>query len=588
MSLERAIDEWVEVMGEASSISSLKDAKEISKRAEAICKSLQKVKEVDSSQARYILERIKKIDAEPPLVKKTTFREKILIQRELRSARSLLFKEKYLGGIMDKNWEAFMDADAQIVCRDLGIPAPLEKDVLRFKIKLGGQPIPESWDFSHELTGEKIENVNLGRLDYEGMAKLSQSLLYVDWIRTSRKESDFMLGPPFAHHPPTAIPLSIIAKVDASSLPWHYDFDFVVSIPTDIDATIKREYRSYLDIHTPTEKENRSYHPLPGFLFRAKIGRAKGVSKDDQEIMKEQVIERMKQNILESPIDIGWKLGVFLFYAASFDQPDFPPAGRGVLTPHGEDASSQYTVDLMPISEEEYKQGVLNRFEEDGIYHSEETIGNFPVNWGATYFHVRGGSIRLSPLTPGRLKTIQNPDYNAFCVGVLGFSDYVDKKLVKEFSKSVEKFAKSMCPKNHKLVVYPVLMTNSSDSKAREWAENTRHPIFGAIVELNRGKVHFKRESIWTAQYELAKPFFLRYFLSEEMRLVEREDYVEPRIPVKCLNCGTTYTYRKSEVESGSANCQNCGKQIDAKLVSSLPETEGSSQHKEDDDSHGY
>jgi hypothetical protein len=517
------------------------------------------------------LEQIKQINAEPPLVKNTTFREKIVIQRELRSARNLLFNDKYLGRIMKNNWEVFMDADAQIVCRNLGIPISKEEDVLRFKIKLRGQPIPESWDFYHELTGEKIENVSLGHLDYEGIAKLSLSLLYVDWIHTSRKESDFMLGPPFTHRPPKTIPLSIIAKVDTSNLPWHYDFDFVVSTPTDIDAAAKKKHRSYLDIHAPAKKEHRSYHPLPGFLFRAKIERAKGISKDDQEIMKERVTERMKHIIPESPIDIGWKLGVFLFYATSFDQPDFPPAGRGVLTPHGEDASSQNTVDLTPKSEEEYRQGVLDRFEEDGIYHSEDTIGNFPVNWGATYFHVGGGSIRLPPLTPG-LKTVRNPDYNAFCVGVLGFSDYVDKKLIKEFSKSVEKFAKSMCPKNHRLVAYPVLMTNSLDSKAKEWAENTRHPIFGAIVELSRGRIHFKRESIWTTNYELAKPFFMKYFLSEEMRLVERKDYVEPRIYVKCHYCGTAYSYRKSDVESGSVNCQNCGKQIDMQPVSILSE----------------
>jgi hypothetical protein len=185
---------------------------------------------------------------------------------------------------------------------------------------------------------------------------------------------------------------------------------------------------------------------------------------------------------------------------------------------------------------------------------------------------VRGGSIRLPSITPGP-KTVRNPDYNAFCVGVLGISEYVDKKLVKEFAKSVEKFAKSMCPKNFKLVTYPVLMTDSLDSKAKDWAENTRHPVFGAIVELSRGRIHFKRDSIWTSNYELAKPFFMRYFLSEEMRLVERKDYVERRISVKCQNCGTTYSYRKSEVESGFTNCQNCGKPIDIEPVSILPET---------------
>jgi hypothetical protein len=572
MSLESAIDEWIEVMRGESSIRSLKDAQSISKQAEAICNSLKNVEEVDSSQARYVLTRIKKIDTEPPLVRKTTFREKILIQRELRSARSLLLKKKYLGRIMNKNWEAFMDADAKIVCEELGIPPPLQEDVLRFKIKLEGHPIPKSWDFTRELTGQKIKNVYLGSINYRGMAKLSQSLLYLDWISTSSKNSDFMLGPPFVHRPPRTIPLSIITRVDAPSQSGH-DFDFVVSTPRDIDAATKKEHRSYLDIHTPEKKEFGSYHTLSGFLFKAKVERAEGISKDDQEIMKDRVIERMKQNIPASPIDIGWKLGVFLSFNKRIE---FPPINRGVLSPHGEEASSQFIANLVPISEEEYKQGVLDRFEEDGIYHSEETIGKIPVVWSAVHYRMLGQS-SLVPIPYGfGAAYSKSDDVNVFCVGILGISDYADKELFNEFKKGADKFAKRISPKNHILDVYPVLMTNSLDPQVRDWAGKIKR---GGILELSKGIMHFMRDSILGTQS--TEPFFVRYFLSEEMRLVERQDYVEPRVSVKCQNCGATYSYMIIEIESGSANCQNCGTQIEAISVSILPESKNN-------DSQGY
>ena len=515
MSLERAIDELVDVLSEVSYIRSLKEAKGISKRTEVICKSFREVKEVNSSQARYILDRIKKIDAEPPFARKTTFREKILIQHELRNSRNLLFKKKYLGGIMDKNWEAFMDADAQLVCRDIELPLPSENDVLRFKIKLEGQPIPKGWDFTLEFSGEKLSNISLGRLEYEGVAKLSQSLLYIDWIHTSKKKSDFTLGPPFIHRPPKTIPLSIIAKVDAPSQLRTADIDFVVSTPTAIDETMKKEHRNYLNIHTPEELEIRSYHPLPTFLFRAKIERAKGERKYDQEIMKERVIERLKQNTPESSIDIGWKLGVLLSF---YKSPEFPPINRGVLTPHGEEVSPQATAAHTPISEETYKHGVLDRFEEDRIYHSEETIGKIPAIWGATNYRVLGSSFIVhTPYGFGKQRH-KTDDVNVFCVGVLGFSDHVDKDLFKEFVKNADKFAKHISPKNLRLVVFPVLMTNTLDSEAKKWAIKLRK---GAIVELSRGKIHFMRESIWGTQSR--NPFFMRYFFSEEMRSAEAQ-----------------------------------------------------------------
>lgn len=527
MDLVNTIEFLKQTMEKAGVVREKKGAKSVKKDAKELRKIFRKIKIVSIDDALHMQDVLSNVKLVPLLDDQFWFFPILNEVKELKV----------------RNSEVFMDADAIQVRNELEISTPGTDEIMRFKVKVIGFPIEQKRSLLLEQT-RKLVDITLPVLKYEGLAKLSPSLFYIDWIGYPPKENAYFLGHAYDDRPPSVFPLSMISSTNVPSMDPKYDFGFVLSSPNKTDDELLRKFRKTNVV--------LDYHPLSEFLVRIKVDRLKGESKEDYMRKRQSAGEFLKEHARDGPIDVGWT-----FAHARFLGTGFPPVNRGkLLEPGSELRPLPSPVDFLPMTPDDYIQTVKDKFDEDNITPNEGIIDEIQVIYGARWVAyerttLTGGPI---PIVPTK-QTIRN-----YCVAALGVMDTVSLEQIKKFSKSSVSFAKDKLPKGaHYVIDIPVLLANKVDVEARSWVERKIEKPYNAfvvpsILNLKNGALYYCKSAPIGGRYNYdnARMFIERYLISEEMRWIKQLN--APKKP-KCPHCGAQYRVDESLTE---ITCQNC------------------------------
>lgn len=527
MNLIDALEQFDQIVKTAKTIDNKKEMKKLEKEAKSLSKVLRKVEGISVDHALHMQEFFSNLELGSLLNSGFGF--------------TALFMD--FGLIQERNSEIFMDADAIRVRSQLGISSPAADEVLRFKVKLSGFPLTQKWSLLVEQTREMME-ISLPVLTYEGLAKLSPGLLYIDWIGgLTPKQNTYFLGPSYENHPPKVFPFSMISNVNVPSKDTKFDFGFVITAPPIVHRDLLRAFR----------KRNTvlDYHPITELLVRVKIDRLKGESKDDQQLKRNAVTDFLKQNIEYTPVDIGWTIAYTRFLGTGF-----PPIMRGTLLPLGSVPSPPLPVDYLPMTPDYYIQSVKDKFDEDNVFPYEGMIDEIPVIYGGRWVAYERTTLTGVPIPLVPTKQV----VRSYCITALGVMDNVSLNEIKRFSKSSVAFTKSKLPKGEHFVIdIPVLLANEVAIDARNWVEDKIEKPYNALVapsilDMKNGVLYYcKNEPFMLGfHYNNIQAFIERYLITEEMRWTKPLN--APTIP-KCPHCGAQYRIKENVSE---VTCQNC------------------------------
>ncbi|TET07546.1 MAG: hypothetical protein E3J86_12710 [Candidatus Thorarchaeota archaeon] len=529
MNLVDAVNQFEQIVKTAKKIDNKKEMKKLEKEAKSLSKALRKVEKISVDHALHMQE----------------FFSNLELGSLLNSGFGFVTLFMDFGSIQERNSEKFMDADAFRVRKQFEISSPSADEILRFKVKLSGFPLVQKWSLLLEQTREMME-ISLPVLTYEGLAKLSPGLLYIDWIGgLTPKQSTYFLGPTYEYHPPKVFPFSMISSVNVPSADPKFDFGFVISSPTETSFDKIREFRK--------RNGTLDYHPLPEFLIRVKIDRLKGESKNDQQQNRISVTEFLKQNTFDPPVDVGWTLAYTRFLGTGF-----PPEMRGTLLPLGaEPPTPPPLVDYSPMTPEDYVQAVKERFDEDNIVSEESTIDDISVVYGGRWV------ARERTILTGIIPIVPTKDtVRSYCLSLLGVVDNVSLERIKKFSKSSVSFAKDIKPKGEgRLDVIPLLLAYEVDKDSIKWVKDTlevsyKGMVAPSILDLKNGLFYYCNipPFMHGSEYNNIRSFTNRYLITEEIRWSKPLN--APLMP-KCPHCGALYRVKDGLSE---VTCQNCMK----------------------------
>ena len=528
MNLIDVLEEFQQILEIAKTIDNKRDMKELEKKAKPLKKNIRKIEGINVSQALLMRDYFTNLEIG------SIFGDPFWLF-------SILME---LDALQKENSETFMDADAIRVRAQLGIPSPVDDEIMRFKVKLSGFPLSQKWQLQLEQTREMMD-ISLPVLTYEGLAKLSPGILYIDWIGgLTPKQNTYFLGPAYENHPPKIFPLSMISSMHIPSADSKFDFGFVITASPEVSHEQLRAFRK--------RNEVLDYHPLPEFLVRVKIDRFKGESKDDQQLKTDAVTDFLKQHTSAKPMEIGWKIAYTRFLGTGF-----PPVVRGSLLPPGsKPLSPPPPSDYLPMTPSDYIQAVKEKFDEDNIISQEGFIDDIPVVYGSRWV-----AYERTILTGVPIPLVPTKDtVRSFCLTALGVIDNVSLERIKIFSKSSVAFAKDKLPKGEHFVVdIPVLLANDVDANARKWVEDKIEKPYNAMVapsilDLKNGVLYYCKNApiMLGTVYNNIRMFIERYLITEEMRWTKPKN--APKIP-KCPHCGAQYRVKEGLTE---VTCQNC------------------------------
>ncbi|NHJ15185.1 MAG: hypothetical protein EAX95_16000 [Candidatus Thorarchaeota archaeon] len=395
--------------------------------------------------------------------------------------------------------------------------------------------MPPDWYFTNELSGTTSE-ITLPIWRYEGLAKICQSLLYVDWIRGKLpKPIMYSLGPPLDAESISVIPLGFVRSVNGGNGRDTNSLGFTIGMPTDISKDSLQDIRRRFSF---------DYHPIPEFKFQVRFKKLKGESKEELALKKEHITDLIRGSTPLAEADISWRLAF-----TSYIGPFFKPAFWGRLTIERPKPLNR-TTPPKPMTEDEYMKLLLGTFTDDAIDYKEEAIEGIQTVWGSDiiYHEYTQPSMPIPAGGSGGTQRI-----HLYSMAVLGSKNSVSAEDIQEFSKSCFEFAYNKRPRGMNMIaVFPVLMTNQANDNAKEWVHKTVEPSrkgisVPGIMELGSGTLHFCEKVPFRGRllYYLSIAFPQRYLMTEEMR-----HYKEPPsgVQVKCPFCGSIYWYDQNGI----------------------------------------
>ncbi len=171
MTLDRIIEQYREFVERSKTIATKTDAMKLERDAKNIAKGIKKVKEISVEQAILILE--------SEQVEKVTSSLEFTDPRYFPISGAMIAFEREFDKLKEKHPEVFMDADAERIRSELGLSSPDEDEVVKFKAKIQGTPKPRQWMLTLNQT-KRPYTIDLPRFKYEGLAKVSPDLLWID------------------------------------------------------------------------------------------------------------------------------------------------------------------------------------------------------------------------------------------------------------------------------------------------------------------------------------------------------------------------------------------------------------------------
>ena len=500
MNLAELIETYRRLVTIAASVGNKNDARKMANDAKDVTKAIKKIKDIDLQKALQIVDLFR--------WQRNEF-DAIIIQSDpafISELAHLFTPIREFEKMREKNPELFMDAEAMRVGENLGFHPTNEIDIVSFKAILQGMPVPRRWTLTLDQTRKSYE-IDLPVFRFEGLGKISSDLFYIDWIGGKKsEEARYWFGPRAENQPLAVFPFSLLTEVNVPSKESWYDFDFQVTMPTDVSRDhLRKVWKKNI---------NYDYHAIPLFEMNVRIEGLKGDSKDDLRNKKTKIIQTFQNNIQEDPQDIGWEFVYLRLLGANF-----PPAFRGKISL--QDAPSPYPpipTESGQTSFEDYRATILEKFDEDNVRAKEGTIDEIGVIWGTKV--ILGDMVALTgfPPTPGRI------DVSTICVGFVGLVDHISKEFIESFTKSSITFAKDKI-RGRPIAFIPVLAANDIDPSAKSWVESTADTVWDgmivpAILDLENGDLYFRRNAPFSGRvnYQHARAFIERYLITDEMR----------------------------------------------------------------------